>query len=1425
MNEQMISEGSGGWDDARIERALFTSGQRVSPLSEARRAEMLQALLAENARLAAQTTLVQAEQSKPKRSIWDVFAHLLNPRVLGAMAATVAIIFVGFAYAMFGGARTAAMANADGVFSVAEQRQGPLGLTWTLPRSYDSGGVNVHAGDELVAVTPVTLTFSNGVQTVAAPGAQLRVLPDQGLALVKGEIVASTSDTTDQFKVESVGATFVVTDATFRVKVDETGAVSQFTDAGSVVAQTSAGPVHVLAGEQTSVNPAGVATKDLQPPVVEGEKTDDGALAFTARTLMSSTVVVLDSQTGIELARFKADENGLVSGQLVPPPGTTAASIEFRADSADGRQSQQTPAVTDGRMIASAPSDSALQPAPIQTPVGYTVPTLTLPALMPVQATSSNGAVVTFEVGAVDAQDGELAISCSHPSGRVFGLGITTVTCSATNSQGRTATGDFKIQVVDRMPPVLRIPGDRMVSALSASGTVVTYTASATDVVDGLLTPTCSTRSGALFPLGVTTVECAVADSAGNTVQGKFEINVKDLTPPTLQVPDTISALATGRGGAEVNFSATANDAVDGAITPVCTPRAGSSFGVGTNTVTCVATDKAGNATTGTFNVIVRDQTPPVIDVPESLTVQASSPSGALATFNASASDAVEGMLAVTCTPRSGSLFPFGQTTVTCRAADGQGNNATRSFVVTVSDSTAPALNLPGTVNASASGPNGAAVSFSVSANDSVDGAITPVCSPRSGTTFPLGSTAVTCRATDTRGNQISGSFNVVVRDTTAPVLSLPAALSNEATGPTGAAVSFSVAARDVVDGPITPSCSASTGMTFDLGRTTVRCTATDKAGNTATGSFDITVNDSKPPLLKLPDNIASKATAKSGATVSFNAAATDAVDGAVTVVCTPRSGTLFSFGDTTVTCRATDRAGNSASGSFKVNVLDTTPPVLSVPSNQTTEATGPNGAAVSFSVTANDAVDGVLTPVCAPASGATFPLGTTTVSCRAIDDAGNSASDTFRIVVTDTTAPALSVPGNQTIEAASKSGAVVNFSATATDKVDSKVDVACTPRAGTTFPLGTTTVSCRATDKAGNPATGSFSVLVRDTTGPVLTVPSSFNAEATGASGAAVTFTASATDAVDGPLTPTCTPRSGTTFGLGTASVTCSVTDSAGNATTRTFNVSVVDTTPPVVSVPSNITVPAGSANGAAVSFSASAADIVDGNVGVSCTPASGSVFPVRATTVTCTAIDKAGRTGTGSFTVTVLDTEKPTLTLPGTISVQANSSAGANVSFSATASDGVDGALTPTCTPASGSLFAPGTTAVNCSVSDRAGNTTSGSFNVVVTAPPTNTPTPTPSPTNTPTPTPSPTVPPTPTDTATPPPTLTPTPVPPTPTDTPVPPTATPTPVPPTLPPANPTPGTDAPATPTPSANGNAGDQAIGSAPTSTPTATPAL
>ena len=158
-------------------------------------------------------------------------------------------------------------------------------------------------------------------------------------------------------------------------------------------------------------------------------------------------------------------------------------------------------------------------------------------------------------------------------------------------------------------------------------------------------------------------------------------------------------------------------------------------------------------------------------------------------------------------------------------------------------------------------------------------------------------------------------------------------------------------------------------------------------------------------------------------------------------------------------------------------------PPVITVPGDVRAAATEPSGAPLSYSASATPGTGATLSSFsCSPASGSTFAIGTTTVNCNARDSAGNTASSSFTVTITDLTAPVIGdVPANITASQTSAAGAVVHYaSPTATDIVMGSVPVSCLPASGSTFAVGATTVDCSATDSAGNTATATFTVTVQ---------------------------------------------------------------------------------------------------------------------------------------------------------------------------------------------------------------------------------------------------------------------------------------------------------------------------------------------------------
>ncbi len=994
--------------------------------------------------------------------------------------------------------------------------------------------------------------------------------------------------------------------------------------------------------------------------------------------------------------------------------------------------------------------------------------------------------------------------STSAPSA----IGTYAVAATVTNPN-YTGSGSATLTITDTIKPVIALPSAPIVvEATGPSGANVPFTLSAEDNIDGPVSVTPSHASGSLFPLGNTLVTVNAEDAAGNVASASFTVSVVDTTAPTiLMSPTAQTNVPITNASFEQNFTWDHDHSIpgwtltgvagvvyvpalpgryitgvapegrqvgfvnDGAISqtlpitlqagktytlsgfvgrrsddPITTGRlalvtssgvvlaqadsapdqALATFAHHSTSFTATATDPNLGATlkivlTNTSNQQVNfdaitltvGDTP--VSAPSDIVTEATSSQGAVVNYTATAFDIVSGTLSVSSGPVSGSTFPIGSTAVALEAIDPAGNVGTATFNVIVRDTTAPTLNIPANQTIEATSAAGAVATFDVTANDAV-GALVSTSVP-SGSVFPLGTTTVEVSAIDEAGNESTGSFTITVIDSTKPLLQLPANLVIEATGPAGAIATFSASATDLVDGNLSVLLAPESGSVFPIGTTAVQATATDSTGNTVSDIFTVTVVDTTAPVIAPLDNLIVEATSAAGAVVEFSPSALDIVNDAVSVTASPASGSTFALGETIVTLTATDAAGNTATTTFTVTVVDTTAPTIATPANIIAEATSADGATVIFDLSASDLVDGAVAVDSSHASGNVFPIGTTVVTLSSEDAAGNRAESSFTVLVRDTTAPVIAPLDDLVIEATSAAGATATFVANATDAVGATVSYSIAP--GSTFALGTTTVTVTAADAAGNTSTASFAIVVRDTTAPALFPPTGQTLETTSAAGAVATYTASAFDIVSGSVPVSFNIEPGSTFPLGTTTVTASTIDPAGNAASAVFSIVVVDTTAPVIVTPANIVLEATGPAGAVATFAPSASDIVSGNVAVSSSNASGSVFPLGVTTVSLIATDAAGNSSSSAFTVTVVDTTAPTLTVPANILVDSTTVMGATVTFSVAASDIVDGTLAPTLSKASGTLFPIGATVVTASVTDAAGNTTTKTFTVTVRAP----------------------------------------------------------------------------------------------------------
>lgn len=240
------------------------------------------------------------------------------------------------------------------------------------------------------------------------------------------------------------------------------------------------------------------------------------------------------------------------------------------------------------------------------------------------------------------------------------------------------------------------------------------------------------------------------------------------------------------------------------------------------------------------------------------------------------------------------------------------------------------------------------------------------------------------------------------------------------------------------------------------------------------TRTITVSATDRENDSIRLSLTVSPSFVTLSGNTITINPGSSDVGSHSVTVTATANGKTDTESFTVTVTPASPPR--------------DTTPPSITAPSDKTFEATAtstPVSAVRLGTATATDDRD--RSPAITSNAPSTFPLGRTTVTWTATDDAGNSSTDTQYVTIRDTTAPRFASTPSGISKTVSGSTSTITYSTPrATDIF--RVTVSCTPASGSTFSLGTTTVTCTATDASSNTARTTFVVTISK---PAVTAPS----------------------------------------------------------------------------------------------------------------------------------------------------------------------------------------------------------------------------------------------------------------------------------------------------------------------------------------------
>jgi uncharacterized lipoprotein NlpE involved in copper resistance len=959
-------------------------------------------------------------------------------------------------------------------------------------------------------------------------------------------------------------------------------------------------------------------------------------------------------------------------------------------------------------------------------------PVIDCNTIQPITAKITNNACrIALNITAPKAKDNcdkDIVGTAILPS--TFGLGDTTITWKFVDAATNSSQCTQQITVSDKSIPVIDCNTIQPITAEitnNACRVALNITApKAKDNCDKDIKGTAVLPS--TFGLGDTTITWKFTDAATNSTQCTQQIKVSDKSAPVIDC-NTIQPITAEitDNSCRIALNITAPKAKDNCDKDIVgTAVLPSTFGLGDTTITWKFADKAGNAMTCTQSIKVEDKSVPVIDCntiqPITAEITNNACRIALTLTAPKAKDNCD--KDITGIANLPSTFGLGDTTITWKFVDAATNSSQCTQQITVSDKSVPVIDCskinPITAKIT---DNACRIALSLTAPTAKDNCGKDIVGTANlPSTFGLGDTTIIWNFADAATNSSQCTQHIIVSDKSAPVIDcntikpITAEISDNS-----CRIALSLTApkaKDNCDKDITGT--AVLPSTFGLGDTTITWKFADGAGNATTCTQDIKVEDKSVPVIKCSDiqPITAKIT-NNACRIALNITAPTAKDNCdkdITGIAVLPS--TFGLGDTTITWKFVDNAGNATICTQDIKVEDKSVPVIDCSKiNPITAEITDNACRIALNITVPTAKDNCDKDITGTAVlPSTFGLGDTTITWKFTDGATNSTQCTQKIAVSDKSAPVIDCNTIQPITAEITNNAcriALNITAPkAKDNCDK--DIIGTAVLPSTFGLGDTTITWKFADKAGNAMTCTQNINVEDKSAPVIKCSDikPITAEITNnACRIALTITApKAKDNCDKDITGTAVLPS--TFGLGDTTITWKFADKAGNATTCTQSINVKDKSVPVIDCktiqPITAEITDNSCRIALTITAPKAKDNCDKDItGIAVLP---STFGLGDTTITWKFVDAATNSSQCTQQITVSDKSVPVIDCskinPITAKITDNACRIALSLTAPTAKDNCDKDITGTANLPS--TFGLGDTTITWKFADKAGNAT---------------------------------------------------------------------------------------------------------------------
>jgi hypothetical protein len=453
-----------------------------------------------------------------------------------------------------------------------------------------------------------------------------------------------------------------------------------------------------------------------------------------------------------------------------------------------------------------------------------------------------------------------------------YPLGVTTITWTALDASGNSASATQTVTVTPNVAPKLMVPANIVVGT-DARACLATIASLGTPVfkddLDGVKLVGVRSDKLALdapYQKGMTTVTWTATDADGASVSADQLVTVNDLEAPSLEAVSNVSvrqergvpraAVPLSQPGASDNCGSVEVYGARSDNQPLSAV-----FQVGVTTVTWTAKDGSQNFAKVSQTITVVGNVPPVVTPTANIVANTDRGVcfGSVNVGTASVRDDIDGWSLAGVRSDGQPLnasYPKGVTTVTWTATDYDYATSSANQTVTVQDKEKPSIVAPTSLSVRTDRGLPSAVVATGSPSVEENCPLVRVDGLRSdgaalAAAYPVGVTSITWTATDASGNSASAAQTITVRDEEAPVVIVPNDTTINATSPSGAVLRYSVRATDNV-GVVSLVCTPSSGSVFGVGYKEIDCVASDAAGNSTSNKFGVEVLGAHEQILNL---------------------------------------------------------------------------------------------------------------------------------------------------------------------------------------------------------------------------------------------------------------------------------------------------------------------------------------------------------------------------------------------------------------------------------------------------------------------------------------------------------------------------------------------------------------------------------------------